>query len=56
MLTDKEYVSAQYERAVTALNRLKFAYSDMNNYDCEDDVHNLLIKLEKVQGIFEELN
>lgn len=56
MLTDKEYVSSQYERAVQALNRLKFAYNDMNNLDCVDDVHNLLVKLEKTQGIFEELN
>ena len=56
MLTDKDYVSAQYERAVQALNRLKYAYNDMNNLDCVDDVHNLLVKLELAQGKFEEVN
>jgi hypothetical protein len=56
MLTDLEYVSAQYERAVTALNRLKYAYNDMDNMDCVDQMYNLIVKLEKIQGEFEEVN
>ena len=55
MLTDKEYISRQHERAIQALNRLKFAYNDINDLDCVDDVHNLIVKLEKTHDNFQEV-
>jgi hypothetical protein len=55
MLTDLEYVAGKHERAIQALNRLKYAYNDMENMDCVDQVHNLIVKLEKIQSEFEEV-